>query len=278
VNALARVPAPGLVLASVTAFQFGSAYSVILLRRLGPSGTSFLRLLFAALILTAVVRPRLRGRGRADVRLVALFGLVLASINLSLYAALRRVPLAVAVTIFFCGPLGIAVAGSRRVRDLAWVTMAALGIVLLAKPGSVRAIDLVGFALTAVAAVGWALYIVLAQRLGRRFAGADGLAPAMTVAALVAMAPAVLVSGARLVRPSSLALGAGAGALLALPYVLELEALRRIPRSIFGVLMSLEPAVAAIAGFVVLGQRLDRLDVVGILLVAGASAGALRAA
>jgi inner membrane transporter RhtA len=275
---LDRVPAPGLVLGSVTAFQFGTAYSVTLIHRLGVSGTSFIRLLFAAVVLIALVRPSLRGRGQADLGLTVLFGCVLGAINLALFAALRRVPLGVAITVQFCGPLGIAVAGSRRRLDVAWVGMAALGIVLLAKPGGVGAIDGLGLALTATAAACWALYIVLAQRLGQRFAGGQGLAPAMAVAALVALAPAVATAGARLARPSSLALGAGAGALLALPYMLEMEALRRIPRSVFGVLMSLEPAAAALAGFVILGQRLDALDVLGILLVVGASAGALRAA
>jgi inner membrane transporter RhtA len=243
-----------------------------------PAGTSQLRLGFAAIVLAAVWRPRPRAYARADLRLVAAFGLALGGMNLTFYEALDRIPLGVAVTIEFAGPLGVAVFTSRRRMDLAWAALAAAGIVLLADPGG-EGVDPLGLAFVSAAAACWAAYILLAQRAGRVFSGGHGVAMAMVVAALVPVAPGLADGGATLVRPEFLASGLGIAVLSSvIPYSLETEALRRLPANAFGVLMSLEPAVAAVAGFVVLGQALGGRDVLAIGLVVIASAGVSLAA
>jgi inner membrane transporter RhtA len=274
-----RAPAQavGLVLAGVTSIQFGAALAATLFDELGPAGTSLLRLAFAAVVLVVVFRPPVRGRSAADLRLVAIFGLTLGAMNVTFYEALDRIPLGVAVTIEFLGPLGVAVVGSRRPRDLLWVAMAAAGIVLLADPGG--DVDALGILFALVAAGFWAAYIVLAARAGPRFKGSEGVALAMVVAALVPVVPGIAQGGANLLDPELLVLGLAVAILSsAIPYSLETEALRRIPRHVFGVLMSLEPAVAALAGFVVLSQELGVRELAAVGLVVAASAGASRGA
>lgn len=278
-QALDRVPPIGLVLAGVTSIQFGAALAATLFDDLGPAGTSALRLLFAAVAMLAVLRPAVRGRPAGDLRLVAAFGLALGCMNLAFYEALDRVPLGVAVTLEFVGPLGVAVAYSGRRLDLLWVALAAAGIVLLADPGGARSIDAAGAAFALLAGAFWAAYIVLAARAGPRFRGAEGVALAMGVAALVPLGPGIAQAGSALLEPRLLALGAAVALLSsAIPYSLETEALRRIPKHVFGVLMSLEPAVAALAGLVVLGQGLAARQAVAVALVVVASAGASRGA
>ena len=274
-----RAPAQAvaLVLTGVTSIQFGAALAATLFDDLGPAGTSLLRLGFAAVVMLAVFRPHVRGRDPADLRLVAVFGLTLGAMNVAFYEALDRIPLGIAVTIEFLGPLGVAVIGSRRPRDLLWVGMAAAGIVLLADPGG--ELDAVGIGFALVAAAFWGVYIVLAHRAGPRFKGSEGVALAMVVAALVPIVPGLAQAGADLLDPELLAIGAAVAILSSvIPYSLETEALRRIPRHVFGVLMSLEPAVAALAGLIVLGQELDAVQLVAITLVVAASAGASRGA
>jgi inner membrane transporter RhtA len=274
---LDRVPPVGLVLSGVVSVQFGAALATSLFDELGPAGTSVLRLTLAALILGVVVRPAIRGRSRADLRLVVAFGVALGVMNLSFYEALDRIPLGIAVTIEFAGPLAVGVLGSRRALDLVWVTLAAAGIVLLANPGAASSPDTTGVAFALVAAACWGLYIVLAARAGPRFKGTEGVALAMLVGALIPLGPGIAEAGTDLLRPQFLAIGAGIGLLSsAIPYSLETEALRRIPRHVFGVLMSMEPAVAALAGFLVLGQSLHARELVAIALVVAASAGASR--
>lgn len=275
---LDRVPAVGLVLGGVASVQFGAALATTLFDDLGAAGTSALRLVFAALILLVVWRPRPRAHAARDLRLVVVFGLCLGAMNLTFYEALARIPLGVAVTIEFAGPLGLAVATSRRRLDLAWAAMAALGIVLLTDPFG-EPVDSVGVLFALAAAGFWAGYIVLAQRAGRVFSGSQGLAMAMVVAALVPLGPGVAEAGSMLLKPEFLALGAVIALLSsAIPYTLETEALRRMSTSVFGILMSLEPAVAALAGFVLLDQRLAAIDVVAIALVVAASVGVSRTA
>jgi inner membrane transporter RhtA len=272
-----RVPPVGLVLSGVVSVQFGAALAATMFGELGPAGTSLLRIGFAAIILLALVRPRVRGRDASALRLVLAFGLALGGMNLAFYEALDRVPLGIVVTIEFAGPLAVAVLGSRRALDLLWVVLAAAGIVLLADPAGPGAIDGLGLALAVLAAFGWAVYILIAARAGPRFAGAQGVALAMVVAALVPLGPGIAEAGAALLHPHSLAIGAAIGLLSsAIPYSLETEALRRIPKHVFSVLMSLEPAVAALAGFLVLGQSLDARQGAAIALVVAASAGASR--
>ncbi len=267
------MPPVALVLTGVTSIQFGAALAATLFDDLGPAGTSLLRLGFAALVLAIVWRPRPRAHTRADLRLVAAFGLALGAMNLTFYEALDRIPLGVAVTIEFAGPLGVAVFTSRRRLDLVWAALAAAGIVLLANPGG-DGLDPVGLVFVTAAAAFWAAYILLAQRAGQVFAGGRGVAMAMVVAALVPVGPGVVDGGATLLEPRFLAIGLGIALLSSvIPYSLETEALRRLPANAFGVLMSLEPAVAALAGLLVLGQGLGVRDVVAIGLVVMASAG-----
>jgi inner membrane transporter RhtA len=275
---LDRVPPIALVLSGVTSIQFGAAIAATLFDDLGPSGVSALRLGFAAIILMALFRPRVRGRAPRDLRLVLLFGLVLGTMNLTFYEALDRIPLGVAVTIEFAGPLAVAVFGSRRRLDLMWAGLAAIGIVLLGNPFG-AGLDTVGLILILTAAACWAAYILIAQRATSVFTGSEGVALASVVAALVPLGPGIAQAGGDLLEPKWLALGACVALMSsAIPYSLETESLRRLPTHVFGVLMSIEPAVAALAGFLILGQSLDAREIVAIGLVVVASVGSSRSA
>jgi inner membrane transporter RhtA len=275
---LARAPSGGLVVGAITSVQFGSSLAATLFQRLGPGGTVLLRLASAAVILLLLGRPRLRGRTREQLLLACVFGLVLAAMNLSFYEALDRIPLGIAVAIEFVGPLTVAVAGSRRRRDFLWVTLAVIGIVALTR-GGVHGLNGLGIALALAAGCFWGAYILLNARLGAAFEGSTGLTLAMGVAALAALPTGIAAAGRHLLEPASLALGSAVGILSsAIPYSFEVEALRRIRPSVFGVLMSLEPGVAALAGFVVLGQGLGARALLGIAFVVAASVGASRSA
>jgi inner membrane transporter RhtA len=202
------------------------------------------------------------------------FGVALGVMNFSIYQAFARIPLGVAVTIEFLGPLAVAVAGSRHLRDGGWVVLAGGGVVLLTRGGHGH-LDLTGVAFAVVAAVSWAAYIVLSSATGRRFPGSTGLAIAMIVAGILVTPPAVVAGGTAMFRPAVLATGVAIGILSSLiPYRLELEALRRMPMRLFGVWMSLEPAVAALIGLVLLSQQLSPLEWVAIGCVMVACAGA----
>jgi inner membrane transporter RhtA len=262
------------VLLAVASLQVGAAFAVELFDELGPAGAAFGRNAFAAMILVAIWRPRVRGRSAADLGVAIAFGLALGAMNLCIYEAMDRIPLGVAVTFEFIGPLGVAVAGSRRPLDLLWVALAAAGILGLADYSG-GSLDAVGVAFALAAGALWAAYIVLSQRTGALFPGGTGLALAMTAGAILAAPFGIADAGSELLRPELLgAVLAVAVASSVLPYSLELEALRRIPAAVFGVLMSLEPAIAALAGFLVLGQGLVGREIVGIAAVVVASAGA----
>ena len=272
------MPPTGLVLVAVASVQFGAALAKTLFDELGVGGTVFLRVGLAAVVLWVLWRPRVRGRPRGDLWLAAAFGLSLAGMNLAFYAALDRVPLGVAVTFEFVGPLGVAVAGSRRLLDLLWVVLAAGGILLLSDLGGGE-LDAVGVLLALLAGVFWAAYILLSARAGRSFPGGTGLALAMGLAAVVLVPVGVVDGGEALLEPDLIALGAAVAMLSsAIPYSLELEALRRLPERVFGVLMSAEPAMATLAGLVVLGELLGARELAAIGLVIAASAGATRGA
>jgi inner membrane transporter RhtA len=267
-----RVPAPGLVLVGIGSVQVGAAFATKLFSHFGPAGTTLVRVLFAAVVLCAISRPNLRAYSAAELRLAALFGLSLACMNLSFYEALDRIHLGIAVTLEFVGPLGVALAGSRNRLDVVWALLAAGGVALLGGIGSPNFVGVL-FALTAGAF--WAAYILLNARVGRAFAGAGGLAIAMAFGALVLVPFGVADAGANLLRPGLLVAGMAVGLLSSvIPYSLELAALRRIRPQLFGVLMSLEPAMAALAGLVVIGQGFRALDVIAIALVVAASGGA----
>jgi inner membrane transporter RhtA len=272
-----RVPPTGLVLAAAASVQFGAALAKTLFDDLGPGGTVLLRVALAAALLLALWRPRIGGHPPRDLALAAAFGLSLAGMNLAFYEALDRIPLGVAVTFEFVGPVGVAVAGSRRALDLLWVLLAALGILLLSDFGDFGGLDSGGVGLALLAGGFWAAYILLSARTGRVFPGGTGLALAMLVASVALLPVGIADGGDALLQPDLLAIGAAVAMLSsAIPYSLELESLRRLPEAVFGVLMSLEPAMAALAGFVVLGQDLVARELVAIVLVVAASAGAAR--
>ena len=267
-----------LVLGAATSVQFGAALAATLFDQLGPGGTVWLRLLFAAVILLMLWRPSLKDRPARELALVGAFGLALAVMNTGFYEALDRIPLGVCVTIEFFGPLAVAVALSRRRLDALWVVLAAGGIVLLAR-GTTGGLDAVGVLFAVIAGAAWAVYILLSARTGQTWGSGTGLAVAMAVGAVVVAPLGVADGGADLLDPALLAQGLAVAILSsAIPYSLELEALRRIPAGVFGVMMSLEPGIAALAGFLVLGQDLVAREVVGIACVVIASAGAARTA
>lgn len=270
---LARVPPWTLTVAAATSIQFGAALAATLFDDLGASATSLLRLGFASLVLLVLVRPKPRAYTRDDLRLAALFGLALGLMNLTFYLALARIPLGIAVTIEFAGPLGVAVFASRGRADLAWAAVAAVGIVLLADPTG-GSLDPLGLFFVLCAAACWAWYIVLGQRASGVFHGAQGLAIASVVTALVPLVPGVLEGGTGLLEPEHLAIGFGVALLSSvIPYSLEFEALRRLPANVFGVLMSLEPAIAALAGWLVLSQALGVRELLAMACVVAASIG-----
>jgi inner membrane transporter RhtA len=270
-----RTPPPQvLLLGSIASVQFGSAFAAKLFDQAGPGGVVFLRLGLSGALLLAISRPTLRGRTRADLGAALAFGLVLGSMNWSFYEALDRLPLGVAVTIEFLGPLAVAVAGSRRALDLLWVLLAGGGVALLALRGSHHGITAFGVVLAMFAGTCWAMYILLSKRVGSAFAQLDGLAIALGVGTLLVVPAGVIEGGGALGRPGVLAGGLAVALLSSLiPYSLEIVALRRLSSATFGLLMSLEPAMAALAGVLVLRQSLSGILLVAVAMVIAASVG-----
>lgn len=264
-----------LVGVGVGSVQFGAALARTLFDDIGPAGTVLVRVAIAAAILMLLWRPAVRGHGRDEWRLVVAFGVSLAVMNLCFYEALDRIPLGLAVTFEFVGPLGVALAGSRRALDLAWVVLAAGGILLIASPGTSE-LDALGVLYALLAGAAWAAYILLSARTGRVFPGGSGLALAMCVGAALLVPVGIADAGGELLDPDVLLIGAAVAILSsAIPYSAELEALRLVPEHVFGVLLSIEPAVAALAGYLVLDQDLGARELVGIALVMAATAGAV---
>lgn len=272
-NAIPPVPA---VLLAVVSVQGGAALAKGLFPALGAAGTAGLRIGLSAVLLLVVFRPAMSALTRAQWAAVAPYGLVLGTMNLSFYLALERVPLGLAVTLEFVGPLCVAVFGSRRVADFVWVVLAGVGIALLA-PGRVDAdaLDPIGMALALFAGACWAAYIVLGGRLSRVFAGGPSVATGMLFASAVVV-PVALADGVVARLTPALFAAALAVALLssAVPYTLELIALRALSRRTFGILMSLDPAAAALFGLVFLGEALTLTQWLAVVLVSVASAGA----
>lgn len=260
-------------LGAIASVQIGATVARRLFDALGPTSTVFLRVAFGALILIAIARPRRLALTRQQWQSIVLFGLIIAGMNFCFYQAIARIPLGIAVTIEFIGPLGIAIAGSRRLLDFVWAAMAAVGVLLLSTLGG--NVEAAGLLFALGAAIGWACYIVLSQRVGRLVPGPNGLAFALAIAAL-ALAPfGIAAGGSRLLDLTNLSLSVVVAVLSsAIPFSLEFAALRRLSRRVFGILMSLEPAMGAAAGYVLLGQRLAPRDAAAILLVIGASVGA----
>ncbi|MGW6924769.1 EamA family transporter [Streptomyces sp. NPDC054950] len=272
----------GLVLAGGISVQFGGALAVTLMPRAGALGVVALRLLVAAVVLLVICRPRLRGHSRTDWSTVVVFGVTMAAMNGLFYQAVDRIPLGAAVTLEVLGPLALSVVVSRRALNLVWAGLALAGVFLLSGGGGDGGgpgggLDPVGVAFALGAGAMWAAYIVFSARTGRRFPQADGLALAMAVGALLFLPLGLAESGSKLADPVTLGLGAAVAVLSSvLPYTLELLALRRMPSSTFAILMSLEPAVAATAGFLILDQALTTIQAAAIALVVAASMGAVR--
>ena len=268
-----------LVLASIVAVQCGSALATGLFDQVGTAGAVFLRAAFGALALLALTRGaplRTREWPHRDVFLLAI---AVTCVNLFFYAALERLPLGIAVTLEFVGPLGVAIAGSRRWRDAIWVALAAIGIVLLSAGSVGGGVDGLGVALALTAGFFWGAYIVLSDRVGALAPGPGGATAAAVISTVLVAPLGIAQGGGELVDPTVRAAGAAVGVLsTAVPYAFEMEALRRLPRAVFGVLMSLEPAAAAAIGFLALSQDLGAVEVLAIGLVVVASAGALRSA
>ncbi|MFJ4977676.1 EamA family transporter [Streptomyces coeruleorubidus] len=266
----------GLVLAGGISVQFGGALAVMLMPRAGALGVVALRLLVAAVVLLLVCRPRLRGHSRTDWGTVVVFGMTMAAMNGLFYQAVARIPLGPAVTLEVLGPLALSVLASRRAINVVWAALALAGVFLLGG-GGFSGLDPTGVAFALGAGAMWASYIIFSARTGRRFPQADGLALAMAVGAVLFLPLGIAESGTKLLDPVTLGLGAAVALLSSvLPYTLELLALRRLPASAFAILMSLEPAIAATAGFLLLDQALTALQAAAIALVIAASMGAVR--
>jgi threonine/homoserine efflux transporter RhtA len=293
-----------LVFAGIISVQLGAGLAARMFSQAGPAGVTGLRLWWAAAIMAAfggralarTLRTVVAERAWRDLAVAVAFGLVLGVMNFSIYQSFARIPLGVAVTIEFLGPLAVAVASSRRRLDALWVVLAAAGVVLLTQ-GGVRlasgsagatgrssagplfglSTPGAGLAFGLIAATCWAAYILLSRATGRRFSGSSGLVIAMIVAAILVTGPAVAQAGPALTQPGPIAEGLAVGLLSSvIPYRFELEALRRVPAGVFGIWMSLEPAVAALVGLALLGEALAARQWLAIVLVIIASAGAAR--
>jgi inner membrane transporter RhtA len=267
-------PASLLVIAAMASTQLGSTLAKSLFGQVGPLGMVLLRVGLSAVVLVAWCRPRWRGHCPADYRLLVAFGLSLAVMNALFYLAIARIPIGVAVALEFSGPLTVALLHSRRWLDGLWVGLAAVGIVLLS-PLNTPDLDGLGVAFALLAGVAWGSYILLSARMGRAFRGGEGLALAMAVGALALLPVGIVAEGRALLSPQVLLVGLGVALLAStLPYSLEMSALRRMPVNVFGVLMSLEPAIATLISFMWLKESLSPAMLGAIALVMVAAAGA----
>jgi inner membrane transporter RhtA len=273
-----RAASVALVLLAAISIQSGAAVAISLFDRVGPAGAVLLRNALAVPVLFALWKPRIAERSASDLRLALAFGVALGLMNLSIYAAIDRLPLGVAITVEALGPLGVVVFTGRGPLSLLWAGLAGLGVVALAGPFG-GSLDGLGLVFASLAACAWAAYILLGKRLGRVYPGASGLTIGVAIAALIQLPTGIASGGADLVAPEVLAVALVVAALsTVVPYAAEIEALRRLPAATFGVLMSLEPAVAALIGLIALDQGLDTGEVIGITLVVAASVGAIRTA
>ena len=269
-------PAFLLVVVGLACQEVGASLAVLLFPQVGALGMVLLRLVFSAALLLIIARPSLRGHRRSAWLSVLGFGLVLVLMNGLFYLALARLPLGVTVTIEVLGPLVLSIVASRRASAWLWALLAFAGVLALAGGGWDR-LDPVGVLFALGAAASWALYILSASRVGREFPRLDGLALAMTAGAIIALPFGITSAGAALLNPQLLALGAAVAVLSStIPYALELIALRRLPAAVFAILMSLSPATASLAGWLLLGQALSWLELAGMTLVIIASIGAVR--
>lgn len=261
--------------ASMCCVQFGAALSAPTMDAFGAFSTTWLRLAWAAAILALVVRPKLRSYSRAHWLAAGVLGVAMAGMTLCFFSAIERIPLGLAVAIDFLGPLTVATFGVRRWRASVWPLFAVAGVLLLAHNRAGWVGEPVGMLLAAGAACGWGSYIVLMKKTGALFDGLEGLSVSL-IAAAFAATPFGLIEQGLHIAPMQLAATAGLAVLVPLlPYALEMIALRHLPASSFGILMSLEPAIGALAGFVVLHQPMTALQLAGTLFVVSASVGVI---
>jgi inner membrane transporter RhtA len=274
---LGRLPAPALLIAAAFSVQSGAALATTLFDEIGPIGTVFLRTAFAAVVLALLLRAGGR-RGRSGPwRWPILLGVSLAGVNCLFYESIERIPLGVAVTVEFLGPLAVAIAGSRRKLDFVWIALAGAGVALLGSP--TVDVDGIGLVLALAAGVFWAAYIVVGKQLGQTWPLQLGLTYAIAISTALVAPFGIAAGGLELVEPHLLALGLAVAVLATvIPYVLELAALRRLTTSTFGILMSLGPAVAALAGAIFLSQHLGPVELLAVACVVVASIGANRGA
>ncbi|WP_326798413.1 EamA family transporter [Streptomyces sp. NBC_01808] len=271
-----RLGGVALVVTGALSTQFGAAVAALLFPRAGALGVVTLRLTLAAALLMLIFRPRVRGHSRGDWAVLCGFGVALGGMNMAIYQAIDRIPLGAAVTLEVLGPLTLSVLAGRRVASLLWAALALGGVVLLSG-GGFGGLDPAGVAFALGAGCMWATYIVMSARAGARFPRADGLAIAMSVGAVISLPVGVASAGGRLVDPATLGLGLAVAVMSSgLPYALDQFALRRLPAATFALMMSLAPAVAALAGYLVLDQGLTAVQCAAIGMVIAASIGAVR--
>lgn len=273
-TALGSIPPSGLLMLSIVVIQLATALAKQLFTVLDPMGASLLRTGFAALFLLLIDRPKWDATPtRRDYLLLGLFGLAIACMNLSYYSAVARIPIGIASALEFTGPLAIAMLGSRQPLHLLWVSLAAIGMILLT-PFTGATLDPIGVGFALLAGGCWAAYILLAGRVGRVFPGGTGLALAMTLATLLLVPIGVHQAGANLLRPTAIVLGLVVALLgVVVPYSLEFAALKHLPPRVFGILVSMEPAVAALVGLIFLGEQLQLQTLMGMGLIVTAAIG-----
>jgi inner membrane transporter RhtA len=276
--AMASVPPPALILLGIVSVQVGAGLGKSMFDRMPPDGIVMMRLLTSAVVLGVMSRSALRDLRRLhswrDVGVAVMFGLSLALMNFSIYQSMARIPLGLAVTIEFLGPLAVAISASRRRLDLLWAVLAFGGVALLARGGSV---NVAGIAFALVAGGCWACYILLSGATGQRFSGSSGLALASIAGAAVMLPVGVASAGSALLNPQLMLIATAVGLLSSvIPYSLEMEALRHMSTRVFGILMSFEPAVGALVGLVFLGEILGARQWLAIAFVITACVGATR--
>jgi len=272
-SARRRLLSPALILASATSTQLGAALVVRLFALTSPTFAAWVRNTVGAAVLLALIALRRLSLRRLELVPVTALGIVLGTMNASFYEAIARLPLGDAVAIEFLGPVAVAAVASGLSRDLLWVALAAAGVVAISRPGP-QHLSYAGIAFVLGAATCWAIYIVVGRRIATTGRRAEGLAASMAVSAAWLLLPALVRSGPSLFDVRVLVFGAAIGILSsAIPYSVELSAMQHTPPRVFGVLLSLQPLLAAVMGLAILGQHLSAIEVTGFLLVITASVG-----
>lgn len=268
-----NIPPIPAVLFAIISVQSGAAIAKTLFPSIGAAGTASLRIGISALILMAVYRPNLTKLTKEQWKFVIPYGLCLGAMNLVFYFAIERIPIGLAVTLEFIGPLMVAVLGSKRAVDFLWVLLAAVGIVLIA-PWTTNGVDVLGAALATLAGVFWAAYIVIGGKVSKRMDGNQAVATGMLIAACLVVPFGIFGDGLDSLTPKFLGMGIALALLSsAIPFTLEMKALGRLPARTFSILMSLEPAAAAICAFIFLQEYLSFNEILAVVFVVAASAG-----